>query len=48
MNDITQNGAAHWVTTDIFRAAEGGCVLEHWTNKEVTPPREELTNSEKF
>ena len=32
---------------DLFRLQDGR-VVEHWTNKEVVPPREELTNSGKF
>ena len=42
------DGAAQWVTTDIFRSDADGRIVEHWDNKEVVPPRAELANSGKF
>jgi predicted SnoaL-like aldol condensation-catalyzing enzyme len=47
------DGAAQWVTADIFRAdeegrIEDGRIAEHWDIAEPVPPRTELANSGKF
>jgi predicted SnoaL-like aldol condensation-catalyzing enzyme len=42
------NGAAKWVTTDMFDTDDNDKLIEHWDNMEPIQPREEWANSGKF
>jgi len=42
------NGAAQWVTADIFDTDDAGHIIEHWDVQEKIGPKETWNNSGKF